>query len=271
MTTTLKVLFAIIVVLVLAAAALRVRKLRRDALREIDAADERRLMAPPPSPYTPSKGFRLLEGPVNEPLRGVPPRPRLEPDREYVFSESQLPDYVKSVSPLGRHDEHWALSKSTRGSRVSAAALRVLVVLVVLGVLVGFVSYYVTGRHQHATTTTTLASSHGAKWPKSFVASSLSGDSASYSVPALKYRVRVTAGAGAVSALIRTGAADAVAFQGTIPRGTVKSLTVSGVARITLGSPQDASVSLDASPVKLPAPLPSTLVLVFEPSSTSAG
>ncbi len=48
-------------------------------------------------------------------------------------------------------------------------------------------------------------------------------------------------------------------------------MTVSGVSRVTLGSPQDASVSLGGSPVKLPSSLSSTLVLVFEPSSTGAG
>jgi hypothetical protein len=270
-TTVLKVLFALFVVLLLAAAALRARKLRRDEHREVDAPVERRLTAPPPSPYTPSKGFRLLDGPVNEPLRPVPPRPRLEPGREYVFSESQLPDYVKSVSPLGRHDELWALSKSSRKSRISAATLRVLMVLVVLGVLAGFVGYYVTGQDHHPTTTTTLAPSRAASWPKSFVASSVNGETASYNVPVLKYHVSVTAGAGPVSTVIRMGAAGTLVFQGTIPTGTTKSVTVSGVSRVTLGSPQDASVSLGGSPVKLPSSLSSTLVLVFEPSSTGAG
>ena len=114
-------LFALFVVLLLAAAALRARKLRRDEHREVDAPVERRLTAPPPSPYTPSKGFRLLDGPVNEPLRPVPPRPRLEPGREYVFSESQLPDYVKSVSPLGRHDVPAALEILLRQSEAEPA------------------------------------------------------------------------------------------------------------------------------------------------------
>jgi hypothetical protein len=268
--TVLKVLGALFVVLVLVAAALRVRKLRRDENKMLDAPRERRLMAPPPSPYTPSKGFRLLDGPVEAPLRPVPPRPRLEPDREYVFSESQLPDYVRSVSPRGRHDELWALSKSARRSRVSAAALRVLVVLVVLGLLAGFVGYYVTGRDNHSTTTTTLAS-HAAKWPTTFTASSQSGDSVSYNVPALSYRVSVSAVGGAESVLIETGAANTVVFRGTIANGATKSLRVSGVTRVTLASPQDASVKLGASPVTLPAASTSNVVLVFEPSSTRSG
>jgi hypothetical protein len=269
--TALKIAFAVLVVLVLVAAALRVRKLRRDEMREFDSPRERRLIAPPPSPYTPSKGFRLLDGPVEAPLRPVPPRPRLEPDREYVFSESQLPDYVKSVSPHGRHDEFWALSKSAKRSRFSTAALRVLVVVVVLAVIAGFVGYYVTGRDNHSTTTTTLARSHAATWPKSFVAFSVVGDAASYNVPALKYRVSVFAGAGPVSLVIRTGAASAVVFQGTIPSGASKSLNVSGVSRVTIGSPQDASVKLGGSPVRLPPALTSTLVAVFEPSATGSG
>jgi hypothetical protein len=228
-------------------------------------------MAPPPSPYTPSKGFRLLDGPLDAQLRPVPPRPRLEPDREYVFSESQLPDYVKSVSPHGRHDELWALSKSAKRSRFSAAALRILVLVLVLAVLAGFVGYYVTGRGNHSTTTTTLARSHATTWPKSFVASSQSGDSASYNVPALKYRISVFAGAGPVSLLIRIGAANTVVFQGTIPSGASKSMSVSGVSRVTIGSPQYASVKLGGSPVTLPPALSSTFVAVFEPSATASG
>src|ERR1017187_1940348 len=93
-----EIVIAVIVVLVALGVTLRLRKLRRDEMRKIAARVDRRLMVPPPSPYTPSKGFRLLDGPVNSDVRPEPPRPRLEPDRDYVFSESQLPPtYQESV------------------------------------------------------------------------------------------------------------------------------------------------------------------------------
>ena len=157
MTILLEVVLAILVMLVLVGAALRVRKLRRDQMRESFSHVDQRLMAPPPSPYTPSKGFRLMDGPVHTPVRPEPPRPRLEPDREYVFSESQLPDYVKSVSPLGRHDELWALSKSSRRTRLSVLGLRVVVILLIVIALVGIVGYYVSRNDHHVANTTTTS------------------------------------------------------------------------------------------------------------------
>src|ERR1035441_10756091 len=103
MSVALVVTLAVFVTLVVVVVLLRVRKLRRDDMRKIAARVDRRLMVPPPSPYTPSKGFRLLDGPVNSAARPEPPRPRLEPDPDYVFSESQLPSYQERASPLGRH------------------------------------------------------------------------------------------------------------------------------------------------------------------------
>jgi hypothetical protein len=215
MTILLEVVLAIIVALVLAVAALRVRKLRRDEMRESAAHVDRRLMAPPPSPYTPSKGFRLLDGPVSAPVRPEPSRPRLEPDRDYVFSESQLPDYVKSVSPLGRHDELWALSKSARRTRVSVLGLRVVVILLVVIALVGIVGYYVTRNDHHAgttttttTTTTTLASSAAQHRPTSLSASPVGGQSVSYVAAMQGYRVSVSGAQGAVHEAIGTGSAS---------------------------------------------------------------
>ncbi len=67
---------AVIVVLILALGTfLRVRKLRRDEMRALSKPVERRLMTPPPSPYAPSKGFRLLDGagePLARPTGGAP-------------------------------------------------------------------------------------------------------------------------------------------------------------------------------------------------------
>src|ERR1019366_989563 len=91
MALALKIAVVVVVVLVVAVAALRIRKLRRDEIRELSRPVERRLMSPPPSPYAPSKGFRLLDGPLDSPRRPEPLRPRLETDRHYAFSEAQMP------------------------------------------------------------------------------------------------------------------------------------------------------------------------------------
>jgi len=138
MNLALEVALIVVAALALVAVALRLRKLRRDEMRKIANRVERRLVEPPPSPYTPSKGFRLLDGPLNSPARPEPPRPRLEPDHEYVFSERQFATYQESVSPLGRRDERWALSKSTNRSRFSSIGARfamILLVVLVVGII----------------------------------------------------------------------------------------------------------------------------------------
>jgi len=151
----LKVAIAIVVVLVLAVAALRIRKLRRDEMRELSRPVDRRLMSPPPSPYSPSKGFRLLDGAADSARRSEPARPRLEAEREYVFSESQMPTY-DDVRPVAlRHNERWALSRSTRRSSLPLTGLGIVIVVVVVVVLVGAIGYFV----QHSSNATTTTSS----------------------------------------------------------------------------------------------------------------
>ncbi len=282
MSLTLYVVVAVVVALGLIAVALRLRKLRRDEIRRIANRVDRRLVEPPPSPYTPSRGFRLLDGPLNSPDRPEPPRPRLEPNHEYVFSESQIASYQESVSPLGRHDERWALSKSMNRSRFSSVGVRFsLIVLVV--VVVGIVAlYYVErGRHPHAgtttTTTTTLAASSAKHsdstvvWPTSLVATSHSGEDATYVVPVARYLVTVTASAGPVWTVYQMGPRDTLEWQGKLLLGSDESLSLSGTSRITLGSPRSATVRVGASDVTFPSPLPPTLTLILEPSTTSSG
>jgi len=58
MNLALEVALIVVAALALVAVALRLRKLRRDEMRKIANRVERRLVEPPPSPYTPSKGFR---------------------------------------------------------------------------------------------------------------------------------------------------------------------------------------------------------------------
>jgi hypothetical protein len=158
-TLALKVIVLIVVVLVVTIAVLRIRKLRRDEIRELSRPVERRLMSPPPSPYAPSKGFRLLDGPIEEQPRPQPTRPRLEADHDYVFSETQLPGDETTVPSHLRHNEQWALSKSARRS-ASMTGLRVAIIAIILVVLLGAVGLYLQ-RHKSPgskppTTTTTV-------------------------------------------------------------------------------------------------------------------
>jgi hypothetical protein len=171
-TLALKIVLLLVVLMVIVIAALRIRKLRRDEIRELSRPVERRLMSPPPSPYAPSKGFRLLDGPLDETHRPEPMRPKLETDREYVFSESQTADDAVVPTHL-RHNEKWALSKSARRS-ASYTGLRVGVIALVIILIVGAVGLYIqhrksppptvpttttTAKHTHSTTTTLATTS----------------------------------------------------------------------------------------------------------------
>jgi hypothetical protein len=279
MSVVVTVVIAVGVAFIIVIVALRLRKLRRDEMRKIAARVERRLMVPPPSPYTPSKGYRLLDGPVNpEGPRPEPPRPRLETDREYVFSESQLPSYQESVSPLGRHDNRWALSKSARPAPLASfgARLGLIVIAILIVAIVGL--YYVKHGNPPKTTTTTttsLASSSSThskvKWPSTLVASVVSGDNATYRVPVSKYRVTVSGANGAVWTVYRMGPQNTLEWQGRIAQGSSESLVLSGVSKITLGSPHSASVKIGLSTVAFPSTPPATLTLVLRPPVTSSG
>jgi hypothetical protein len=274
----LKVLIGVLVALVIVTIALRLRKLRRDEMRKIAARVDRRLMVPPPSPYTPSKGFRLLDGPaIAEAPRHDPPRPRLEPARDYVFSESQLPSYEEGVSPIGRHDERWALSKSARPSRFAGVGSRLSVILIVLVIAAIVGLYYAKNGDKPtttSTTTTTLASSAKSSqvvWPTTLVASVVSGENATYRLPTTKYRVTVSGANGAVRAVYRMGPQDTLEWQGSIAQGSSETLVLSGVSKITLGSPHNAIVKVGLSNVVFPTTLPATLTLILRPPVTASG
>ena len=155
MTTAIKVALVVILALLLIVVALRMRKLRRDEMRALERKTDARLVVPPPSPYQPSKGFRLLDGTEHAAEPRTPERPRLEPDREYVFSDFH-PARL-DVNPLhpARHDEEWALSRSATRSSFSLSGLRLLVVVVIAVLVLGVVGFYARDHVHHATTTTT--------------------------------------------------------------------------------------------------------------------
>src|ERR1700691_704380 len=272
MALALKVAILLVVIVVVGVAALRIRKLRRDEIRELSRPVERRLMTPPPSPYAPSKGFRLLDGPLDATRRPEPLRPRLESDREYVFSESQMPGDSEVVPSHFRHNEKWALSKSARRS-ASFTGLRVAVIAVIIIAVVGALGLYLQHLHSKNTTTTTTSTTvpptttttiaAAAPLPASFKATSTSGETATYQVPRKSYVVVVRGALGPTWAVYKMGPSSTLEWRGTVKVGTDESLSMTGDSHITIGAPKSASVTVAGKPVVFPSPLPTTLVLSF--------
>jgi hypothetical protein len=272
-THTLLVVAAVLAAMVLAVVALRVRKLRRDERRLMSRPVDRRLVSPPPSPYQPSRGFRLLDGTVPTDTRPTPQRPRLEPSRDYVFSELSGPGGDERPELPTRHDAEWALTRSQHRAGAPAGARFLFVVVVLIaGISVAGYALRHHGPRGHPTTTlvpTTVGPTSTTTWPARLSPASAdpSAKTATYLVPASRYVVAVSGAAGAVWTVYRMGAANTLEFQGTVASGHTESLEMTGVARVTLGSPHNASVSVGGSPVTLPTPLSAPLTLVFTPVS----
>ncbi|MFI5036640.1 MAG: hypothetical protein ACHQFZ_10605, partial [Acidimicrobiales bacterium] len=215
----------------------------------------------------------LLDDAGEDAVRPAPVRPRLEPSREYVFSELSGPGGEDRASLSNRHDAEWALARSQHRASSPLGGARLLIVLVILVAVASVVGYAL--RHKgagHATTTvgtTTTRPTTSTTFPPVFVAVStdVAAKSATYDVPTARYAVTVTGAAGAVWTVYRMGAANTLEFQGTVARGHSETLEMTGVARVTLGSPGSAAVLVGGSPVTLPRPLFAPMTLVFTPPS----
>lgn len=268
--TAVKVVVALFVVLLAVATVLRVRKLRRDEMRELSKPAERRLMTPPPSPYAPSKGFRLLDS-SGEPLERPPvARPRLDPERRYVFGETGGGEEI--APPHVRHGDDWLLSRSLRRPTLGTWVVRLLVALVIVVAIAVVVTYYL---DQHPKTTPKgssaprlLSTTTTSALPSIFRPASIQGEDAYYDVAAASFRVSVVGARGTTWATFEMGPANTLEWQGDVTSGGTESLTLRGDARVTLGSPSSAAVSVDGRTVVFPSPLPSTLTVVF---SSTAG
>ncbi len=155
MKQALEIVAGVVVVVVLAGALLRLRKVRRDERREMSRPLDPRLVEPPPSPYAPSKGFRVLDGSDASLERAPLERPRIDPARQYVFSDPGDLPVIRA-----RHTEDWFLSRSSHRSTSSLVA-RTLVILVAVAIVVTVVVTYYVDRHPTSktppTTTTTSA------------------------------------------------------------------------------------------------------------------
>jgi hypothetical protein len=67
----------------------------------------------PPSPYQPSRGFRILD--PNEPVQPHEVQlPRIDPLKETVFNDPLATPVDQVIPPQLRHDEKWALDRSMR-------------------------------------------------------------------------------------------------------------------------------------------------------------
>jgi hypothetical protein len=98
----------------------------------------------PPSPYQPSRGFRILEG--NEPVVPHPVQlPRLDPNREFVFNDPLAAPIEPITPPHLRHDEQWAIDRSMRHAptprvrrrrRLAWAVVILLVAALLIAVLI---------------------------------------------------------------------------------------------------------------------------------------
>jgi len=267
-TLALEIVGIVVAVLLIAGTVLRIRKVRRDEMRELSRPLERRLVSPPPSPYAPSKGFRLLDG-SGEPMTRAPlERPRLDPSRQYVFSDA--PHTEESSALHARHNDDWFLSRSSHRSTGSLLA-RGMAIVLGLAVVVAIIVAYAVGHHPPksstttTTTTTTRPPATTTSVPSTLHATSLSGDDATYAAPGARYRVTVTGSRGETWAVYNMGPASTLEWQGPVTVGKSESLVMTGESRITIGSPSSASVIVNGRAVVFPSPLPATLVLVFTP------
>jgi hypothetical protein len=104
----------------------------------------------PPSPYQPSRGFRILDGSEDEEVHRVQ-LPRLDPNKEFIFNDhATLSGDVAGPVHL-RHDEQWALERSMRRAPQPRVRRRRrttwIIVLLALAVLV--VVILIAGAHPH--------------------------------------------------------------------------------------------------------------------------
>lgn len=274
MTITLEAVGGFVAAVVIVGVGLRMRKLRQAGGRESVPMDDRRLVAPPPSPYEPSKGFRLINE-AGEPLERPPvQRPRLDPERHYVFSDPATHNDDALPTQL-RHSDDWFLTRSAHRSTTFIVLRAVGVVLLIAIVIAVITTYYVDHSHtpprgaSGTTTTTTTAPETTTTIPVAFRPIATSGEDADYSIPAGRYRVTVTGARGESWTEYNMGPANTLEWQGAVDQGQNKSLVMTGNSQITLGSPSSAAVSVDGHRVIFPAQLPETLVLVFD--ATTAG
>lgn len=248
------VVVVLVVALLAGVVALRWRALRREEDERARRRDPR-LLSPPPSPYTPAQGFRLVDGetPAPTPTRPPPPRPRLD-DRDYVFGDVSA--VVDEPLRAPRHDSHWALERMTRHRRRrwrSRQWMRLGVVVLVLVLAAGYALQRSHGAGPASTTTT---------WPATFVATAHGPHAASVAAPGSHYAVTVKA--SAATRVVIKGVADNY-FHGPLAAGQSSTATVNERVALFL-DPAAVSVSIGGSKVSFPAGALAPYVLTITPT-----
>ena len=251
------ILVTIVVVLVVAILA-SVVALRWRALRHEESERARRrdphLLSPPPSPYTPAQGFRLVDGetPAPAPTRPPPPRPRLD-ERDYVFGD--VGAVVEEPLHAPRHDSHWALERMTRHRRRrwrSRQWMRLGVVVLIVVLAAGYALQRGHGAGPASSTT----------WPTTFVATAHGAHAASVAAPGSYYVLSVSASAS--TRVVIKGVADNY-FHGPLAAGQSTTSTVNERVAVFL-DPAAVSVKIGGSKVSLPAGALAPYVLTITPT-----
>ncbi len=105
-------------------------------------------------------------------------------------------------------------------------------------------------------------------WPATLRSESYAGGVANYSVPVSSYSVSVTGTSGPVWVVMKMGAASTLEYQGRVAQGASYALTLTGPSTVSLGSPKNASVSVEGHAVIFPTAPTAPLVLSFTPPAT---
>jgi len=249
-------------------AFLRWRKLRRDEIRILERHSKNFL--PPPSPYQPSKGFRLLDGSTTLPAPRDVQRPRLDPDAHYVFGET-TPSFGEDIAASARrHDQMWALDRASRRRGLSQSSWRVVGVALLVILILLIVGYFLERHptmHHHKTPTTTT-STVAAQWPSQLVATSSTSSTATYNIPTGSYTFVTTAEGGALHLTVRSGTPSSVVYQGNLAKGASESLSLSGDTTVVIDPSADGVITLHSSDVVLPASAGTSMTLTFTSSAS---
>ena len=245
----------LVVVLAVGVVVLRWRRIRHEENERARRLDPR-LLSPPPSPYTPAQGFRLVDGetPTPTPTRPAPPRPRLD-ERDYVFGD--VGANVEEPLHAPRHDSHWALERMTRHRRRrwrSRQWMRLGVVVLVVVLAAGYALQRGHGAGPGSSTTTT--------WPATFAAVAHGSHAASVAAPGSRYVVTVTARSS--TQVVIKGVADNY-FHGPLGAGQSTTSTVNERVAIFV-DPASVSITLGGSRVSLPAGASAPYVLTITPT-----
>ncbi|MEI8127291.1 MAG: hypothetical protein WCG86_05675 [Actinomycetota bacterium] len=256
----------------IAVAGLRWRKIRNDDIRAISRNNVSR-SSPPVAPYEVSTGIRLLG--ANERVtteHTAPARPRLDPDRDYVFSENTISD-IEALEPArARHNAQWALERSSRrghlepgNGRVLALVALTLIVLIVIGAMLQHDS-----AHVKSATTTSARTPTTVGWPAALTMRNAAGSTATYDLVRRHYAVTVTTSAGSTWTVITMGPLHTLEYQGAVTAGHPYTLNLTGESTVQLGSPGNAAVSIQSHPVVFPVPLTTPLTLRFMPTPSAS-